>query len=284
MPTAANWRIAAASVRGTSHEASDAPCQDAHRTEILAAKTDAPLVIAVSDGAGSARVSEIGARIAVTAICEQAEAWFASGHTIRDIDRSVFVGWLSGVREQIAERAAESLSEMRDFACTLLIAIIGSEEAAFAQLGDGAIVVLTKEQEWSWIFWPQHGPYANTTNFITEDSALERFECEVGSKRRIDEVAVFTDGIEQLVLDHKGRAAHDPFFNRMFPPLRESLVSGADTELSKHLAGYLTSPTVTGRTNDDATLVLASRRAPVPEVVVEVLSEPSDVRNGPNSG
>jgi hypothetical protein len=46
----------------------------------------------------------------------------------------------------------------------------------------------------------------------------------------------------------------------MFPAVRRSTASGVDVELSRALGGYLSSVPVNDRTDDDKTLVLASRR------------------------
>jgi hypothetical protein len=221
------------------------------------------LVLAVADGAGSAQAGAIGSRVAVGAIIEQAQAWLADHDSVADLDRAVMTEWLSGAREQIAEQAAEANGDMRDYASTLLVAIIGPDAAVFAQLGDGAMVVRTSENEWSWIFWPQHGDYVNTTYFLTDDEALDRLDFAAVA-HHIDEIALFTDGLERLLLDHKTRATHDPFFSRMFPPLRAVATEGLSEELSHHLAHYLTSSAVTSRTDDDVTLVLASRLPPKP--------------------
>ena len=52
------WRTAHASVIGTSHTATGAPCQDAGDCEVLAAADGSEiLVAAVADGAGSAKRS-----------------------------------------------------------------------------------------------------------------------------------------------------------------------------------------------------------------------------------
>jgi hypothetical protein len=252
----APWRIAAASVPGASHIAADTPCQDAHRALMLGTLHDPILVIAVADGAGSARASEIGAGIAVGAICAQAETWFASVGPGAMIGRDLMAAWFWGAREEIAARAAEAESNLSDFACTLLVTVIGQKRAAFAQIGDGAMVVPTQERNWAWVFWPQHGPYANTTQFVTDHNMLELIEFEA-REDRIEEVAVFSDGLERMVLDHAARAAHGAFFDRMFPPLRASVGEGIDEALSQHLAAYLGSPTVAARTDDDVTLVLA---------------------------
>ena len=64
------WHVAAASARGTSHEKTGQPCQDAHDWRIL---PDDGLVVAVADGASSAALGQIGAMLAswtaATTIC-----------------------------------------------------------------------------------------------------------------------------------------------------------------------------------------------------------------------
>jgi hypothetical protein len=55
------WRVVASSVRGTSHEKTGQPCQDAHRWEMSSEKI---MLAAVADGAGSAPLGEVGATIA----------------------------------------------------------------------------------------------------------------------------------------------------------------------------------------------------------------------------
>ncbi|NJK69758.1 MAG: protein phosphatase 2C domain-containing protein, partial [Microcoleus sp. SU_5_3] len=57
-----NWQVVAASVTGTSHEKRSQPCQDAHCWRLLPNNV---LAAAVADGAGSAALAEIGAKIAV---------------------------------------------------------------------------------------------------------------------------------------------------------------------------------------------------------------------------
>src|SRR5258708_32385476 len=60
------WRYAYASVAGTSHEKNGSPCQDAGSCRVVETIGGGPVLLAVaSDGAGSARRSEEGARLAV---------------------------------------------------------------------------------------------------------------------------------------------------------------------------------------------------------------------------
>jgi hypothetical protein len=246
-------------VIGTSHKTRGAPGQDAFLVDIAECDGEQILIVAVSDGAGSARAAEVGSQTAVASVIEQARAWLSTNPPLSTLTQTIMLEWLKGVREQIADIASGAEGEMRDYAATLLVALLGPDYAAFGQIGDGAIVVLTEEKEWAWVFWPQHGEYANTTHFVTDNNALEKLEFEAGP-RTIAELAMFSDGLEAMVIDYRSRAAHQPFFNRIIGPLRKADSAGTDTVLSKHLETYLASPTVTERTDDDVTLVLASRQ------------------------
>lgn len=85
----------------------------------------------------------------------------------------------------------------------------------------------------------------------------------------IDEVALFTDGIESLVLHYASKTVHNRFFDNMFAPVRALEKEGMDADLSKELEKYLASPAVCERTDDDKTLILAKRRPPLVAVEVE---------------
>jgi hypothetical protein len=221
---------------------------------------DEPIIaIAVSDGAGSATRGEDGATITCVSLIEQVELFLARDRSLASMTKEDAHEWLDTVRKAIADHAREADHEVRDYACTMLFALVGVETAVFLQIGDGVIVVNDQDQHWSWVFWPERGEFANTTFFVTDAAAADhlRFEQRHVS---IDEIALLSDGIEPLVLHYASRTVHAPFFDRMFGPVRRSQVVGEDLALSQDLEGYLSSPAILERTDDDKTLVLATRR------------------------
>ncbi len=255
-----SWRIAAACEIGTSHLNSGLPCQDSATQEIIDAEEGPILLAVVCDGAGSAAFSDIGSQLAAATIIEKVGAYFAEGGQLNDIDRDVMTGWVLNAADRLIAKANEDGNIPKDYSCTMLIAIAGAEGAVFAQIGDGAIVVSHGEADgWSWVFWPQHGEYANQTVFILSANATESLAF-TSEPRRIDEIAIFSDGIERMVLHAETKAVNDAFFNEMFVPVRASRANGLDPHLSCQLRAYLGSPPVNARTNDDKTLVMATRR------------------------
>lgn len=143
---------------------------------------------------------------------------------------------------------------MRDLACTLLTAIVGEDGAAFSQIGDGAIVYRASEL-FQTAFWPQTGEYAGTTFFLTGTDLEKRLMFNV-LKNRVDEVALLTDGLQPLALHYDSRTVHAPFFQPMFEAMRQTAeVQSLDEPLNQ----FLTSKPVNDRTDDDKTLILATR-------------------------
>jgi len=257
-----NWRIAAASAIGTSHIKTGQPCQDSVRVRLVETSGGPVLISAVSDGAGSAAHSEIGSRAAVTTATYLIENFLEAGGSVDAIGKDTALSWLAQIQAAISMFASESGAPTREFACTLLVAAIAAEGAVFFQVGDGAMVVREKGDEgWAYIFWPQHGEYINTTNFITSNNAAEFLEFAAVSQR-IESFSAFSDGIESLVLHYASKTVHDPFFNNMIAPLHEALNEGVDDGLSASLMNYLNSDRVCARTDDDKSLVLATRSEP----------------------
>jgi serine/threonine protein phosphatase PrpC len=145
-----SWRVVSACDIGTSHNGSGTPCQDSAAHGIIRTKEGPVLVAVVCDGAGSAAHSEIGSWLASMTFVELVEVHFERGGRLGDIGRDKVVGWIAGTAERLTARAREDGNSPKDYSCTLIAAIVGNDAAAFAQIGDGAIVVSHGEADgWS---------------------------------------------------------------------------------------------------------------------------------------
>lgn len=243
------------SATGTSHERVGQPCQDDAFVSVVNVDGRRTLIAACSDGAGSAPHSGEGSRLACSRMTQIISSDFDGGLRVSEISRDHFVRWLQRIRDEIQELAAGRDSVPRDFACTLLTAIVDEKSAVFSQIGDGAIVIGIGDN-YRPVFWPQSGEYANTTNFIT-DSQFDQHLVYAADDESIDSLAVFTDGLQMLALCYADKTVHAPFFLPLFRVLRET--ENAE-DLVVPLRQFLTSKAVNDRTDDDKTLVLASRR------------------------
>jgi hypothetical protein len=250
------WKYGFASVAGTSHKKHSLACQDSCRAEVFSGPQGEAILLAVaSDGAGSAAYANLGSVLACDLLVDEVRAHFDAGKSWAKLGDDFISGWIAKFQGLAANWSGDS---PREFACTLLAAVVGREHAAYFQIGDGAIIASRGEDEYHCVCWPQQGEYANSTNFLTDDDAADKIYCEFKTSG-IDEVALFTDGIQNLVLDYRTRSAHAPYFASMFAWLRPHR-TGYSRELSDSLVAYLNSDKINERTDDDKTLILATRR------------------------
>ena len=253
------WRSVAASVIGTSHEKTGGACQDANDCQIYASHAgEKILAAAVADGAGSAGCGGEGAAITCRALLGQMVEHLDSGKSVEQVTGDTVKFWITTIQNLLEAEARAVSRERRDFACTILGLLVGESCAACLQVGDGAIVLADSEEHvYGHVFWPDRGEYANTTHFVTEDDAIEHLQF-ASINRGVVEAALLTDGLQTMALNYQQRTAHEPFFKGLFAPLRTA-EEGCSRELSEALAAFLSSPRVNEKTDDDKTLVLASR-------------------------
>jgi hypothetical protein len=147
---------------------------------------------------------------------------------------------------------------VREYACTLLVGIVGDVRSVFWQIGDGAMCFRIRGREdYQYAFWPEKGDYANVTFFVTDANAQEHLEFDI-TDAEIVELAAFSDGLERLALNFVAGEAYAGFFNGLFPHLRR-LSPGYSARISEELKEFLGSDRVNKRTDDDKSLILASR-------------------------
>ena len=250
------WKVLAESVAGTSHGASALPCQDAFRTT-LGGPNEGILAVVLADGAGSAAFADAGATLTCDTLIDSIRTRIANGLTVAQFPREVVLEVLHEARTALFHEAERRGCPLRELACTVLLAIVDHDTAAFAQLGDGAIVI-ARGDRYEPVFWPQEGEYANATNFLTDDDFAVAVEAIVLNEP-IREFAAFTDGLQRLALDYAARSGHAGFFRPLLQRLQA--VSNLE-ELVVPFRQFLDSPRINDRTDDDKTLVLATRLTP----------------------
>jgi hypothetical protein len=252
----AGWRTLAASVAGTSHTRAGEPCADACAVRVVTGSSSLPVLVAVvADGAGRSPRAADGARLACEAVLEEAEGL---GGGVEGFTRADAARWIEAAQVRIATAAASERQDLHAFSCTLLVALVDPRCAFFFQVGDGVIVYRRSGGGCVPAAWPQSGEYANTTWFLTDADVADRMQ--TATAEDVHEVALLTDGLQALALRFRTREVHEPFFAPMFERLRREDVGSSDVLLAE-LRAFLDSPEVNRRTDDDKTLVLATRVA-----------------------
>jgi hypothetical protein len=166
-------------------------------------------------------------------------------------------------RDAVLARAEADGQEAASYAATLLALVDTPDGGAALQIGDGVIVVGEEAGGWRWMFWPERGEYANTTRFLTDTDAPDHVRVAELPGSPTD-VAIMTDGLQSLALHYASQSVHEPFFHGMFQPLHGSSGFGEVPALSASLEQFLSSDRVRMRTDDDVSLILATRRSPAP--------------------
>lgn len=289
------WRVAGASVQGTSHEADGTPCQDAHAYAELQNGT---LLIAIADGAGSAKHSEEGAERAVSqCISELSTLLKSEAPGDRQTWKPLVTRAVEAAREELVSHARARQISVRDLACTLICAIVTDDQLVFGQVGDGAVVSQDDSGFVHTVIAPSRGEYANETSFIVEADALDTMNVAWFSGRT-QALFLTTDGLLRLLFALPSYTPHAPFFGAMMRFVGSADAHTETSEIEANLAKFLESDRVNARTDDDKTLVIALRYGTAGEVALiepvvaaeELVEEPAaaleaaDPESGVGSG
>ena len=248
------WKHLSLSVTGKSHSDRNEPGQDYCRTGVLRFSDHDFFIGFVADGAGSTTHGGVGAEITCETLYLRILSVIREGGNISSITDDDIRAWVTTSREAIATRAQGDRKRIKDYACTLIGVVATSDHALYFQIGDGCIVT-GDGAGYRTIFWPEQGEYANTTYFISDDAFLAHIKIE-RHERSPSEIALFTDGLQNLVLSFSTRTVHDGFFRPLFAALRKN-PDNAFADLTTYLTALLSRDDVNARSDDDKTLILA---------------------------
>jgi hypothetical protein len=259
-----NWRIAKASIIGTGHDKTGMPCQDSHYVMQLRDT----LIIAVSDGLGSAKLSHEGSRIAcasaVEAYANTVEAALnataltqpSDEHTSAPFNyESALQTAFFSARNALERESSRTQLPLRDYACTLLIAVVEPESWYSMHIGDGTIVGLYTQHSAKTLSIAENGEFINSTTPITSDDYQSHMRYAHGHEL-LAGVALLSDGVTPMCINYKTGNAYDGFFRPLQTWLADApQLSGIDESLKQ----FLDTPKMRQKSDDDMTLVLALR-------------------------
>lgn len=248
-----NWKAVARSAIGTSHQKQGIVCQDYGDYRIL----DDVIVGAVADGAGSAKHSDVGSRLAVETVlkCFSDISEYPQKQDSQPLSKEeaqkVFAEIVNKVITELQKQADEGDYSVNDLACTLLVFVATPDWVAAMQIGDGFIVMRSQESEYQLLFQPDKGEFVNETTFITSTNAVNEMQVEVIPEKQ-EFICASTDGLEKVAIRLSDWKPFSPFFK----PLEEYLHEPVNPKEDKYLTEFLNSERLNSRTDDDKTLLL----------------------------
>ena len=250
------WKTIGQSVVGTSHTATGRGCDDAVQYKVVLGDDDQEVLLCcVSDGAGSAKFAAMAAEFATAKMVESLANYALAGAPIGEAE---VYAMLEDIYDGLSVISKIEEIPIEEYSCTLLGAAVMPTRAVFFQIGDGAIVRSDGAGRYLPVWWPENGEYQNTTTFIIDDPNMGQLKV-LCIDECIDEVAIFSDGLQMLALQWESHTVHQPFFTDLFAVLRRADTVGKETILNQKLAAFLDSQGVNSRTDDDKTLILATR-------------------------
>ena len=248
------WKTFAARSTGSSHQFTNTPCQDAYLVENPSQDI---LLIAISDGAGTASRSSDGSTRIVEASLKSIKTSLSDQEDLFQIDPNFISGVISksflDAQIDIISFADTESVNLKEFSATLSIVALIGDWVAFGQIGDGVVVVETEIGEFTTKTRPQRGEYVNETTFITSENLQKKIEVVV-EKASYHSITVMTDGLLSLATKLDKNEAYNPFF----APLLTYFRTFEDAEAgSRKLGELLESEQVSKKSDDDKSLVIA---------------------------
>ena len=191
------WNVIHCAVQGRGHVKNNIPCQDKTYSIFI----NGVNVVALSDGAGSAKLSHFGAENTVKNICFELAEEFDNFFYEEDgiiIKNKI----LSKTLERLTKLSLELNCELKDLASTLLFVAIKEDRFILSHIGDGVIGYL-KDGEIKIATQPENGEFINTTVFTTSKNAINTMKIIKGKLGTIKSFILMSDGSENSFYDKK---------------------------------------------------------------------------------
>ena len=239
------FNVCSASKAGSKHNHNEEENQDARA--IL--RREERVCLALCDGAGSHRHSKKGAEL----VSRLAVTFLANLDWSRPFAEEA-KRFLADVRTAVIEYAESMSLPPREFGCTMLAVAVSRGGMKAVQVGDGFIVCQeSPEAEYTLLFPPAKGEYANETVFVASEEAADKAQThETGNPPFF--VCLSSDGVDRQAIRFADLKPHPPFFDYLIKIMRVG--NDADGILEKFLA----MDSLDQVTDDDRTLVLAMRQ------------------------
>ncbi|MDE5763629.1 MAG: protein phosphatase 2C domain-containing protein [Ruminococcus sp.] len=205
------WITNKVAVQGRGHISENIPCQD----KVFTIEEPHISVIALADGAGSQRLSHIGAET----VCRTTAEFFRThcnrfiSDNLDELKTELYRTLITALEEKSLENDCDSIKEL---ASTLLCLAVYKNKVITAHIGDG-IMAERSNGFLSVLSDADNGEFSNQTTFVTSNTAMDHLRINVTSLNPdTDAFFIMSDG------------SMDSLYNPMKKQLSVALNSFAD--------------------------------------------------------
>lgn len=297
-----SWQVYGASSIGKSHIDSSLPNQDS----IYLQQTEQGIAAVVCDGAGSAKLSQDGAKFFSQSIGQMLLSLNGNVLDLAQVKQHI-IAQISQIRVDLQSQLSPE-SSLRDYHATVTGLLIHSNnQALLVQIGDSPLItsqfVVTQNQIDYFAHLQVYGDdskneYVNETHFITQDNWQEFLRVEPIDLSQVDCIALMSDGCADLVFEGASLAPkiYRPFFGNLLFNLTQSQSLQQGNAI---LEQALDNPATYRLTGDDKSLLVLLKNQTqyqTLEPIVEVQNEAASISqtnstvwnthqaNSPNTG
>lgn len=194
------WNTIQCAVQGKGHIKTGIPCQDKTYSLFL----NGVRVIALADGAGSAKLSHYGAETSTKFICQELAENFDS-YFFNEDGLLVKQLLIQKILKELTEKSKSLECELKDLASTLLVVAIKENNFIIFHIGDGIIGYL-KNRELKIASQPENGEFINTTVFTTSKDVIMTMKLIKGNLGDINGFVLMSDGTEESLYDKRKKS------------------------------------------------------------------------------
>lgn len=202
------WKQCGIAVQGKDHIGAGVPCQD----NVAVAHANGVHAVALSDGGGSRRFSQIGSEHSTRAVCALLVERFDDFYTrMEKIEKGhpKAEKMLLRLRLEILDAVMEALRAqvtperaLPDFGCTLQFAAVKDGRYIAGHVGDGVIAALYQrglDRRVEVLSHPENGGGPNITFFVTDHNAKDHLRLTHGECRQLEGILMMSDGPEEVL-------------------------------------------------------------------------------------
>lgn len=208
-----SWKQCGTAVQGKDHINAGVVCQD----NVASACKNGVHAIALSDGGGSRKFSEVGSAYSTRAVCallvEKFDDFYARQQQIAEggpkadkllmrLRLEILDTVLDALRTQVTPERA-----LPDFGCTLQFAAVKDGRYIVGHVGDGVIAALYQRglaRRVEVLSHPENGGGPNITFFITDHDAKDHLRLQHGECHQLEGILMMSDGPEEVLYNATG--------------------------------------------------------------------------------